>query len=137
MENNDMSMLIIKNNGPEIVSTNYWDLSHSKMGALYVSVNASCVRLLIPPMRDEYITEIYTGQKVLILKGLWEEHGVMGIKIIFEDYSDAPFTILLAKSQLDFFPADGVEWSFMAYTRAGRVYKVDCEVRTVETISYS
>ena len=41
-------MLKIENNGPEIISPNYWDSDYAKKGYVYLSVNAGAFRLRGP-----------------------------------------------------------------------------------------
>ncbi|MDX9788933.1 MAG: hypothetical protein RBT11_19320 [Desulfobacterales bacterium] len=41
-----MNLIQISNDGPEILSTNYWETEHAKKGFLYMSINAGAFRLL-------------------------------------------------------------------------------------------
>jgi len=41
-------MIHIANNGPRVVSTDYWSTEHAAQGLVYLSVNADAVRLLAP-----------------------------------------------------------------------------------------
>ena len=41
-------MLKVENDGPRIVSTNFFETDQAKAGKFFVSVNAGTLRLLIP-----------------------------------------------------------------------------------------
>jgi len=41
-------VLQIQNDGPEVISTNYWQTAHSRRGYLYLSFNAGALRVLVP-----------------------------------------------------------------------------------------
>jgi hypothetical protein len=43
-----MATLQIKNDGPAIVSSNYWDTEYAQHGAVFLSVNVRAFRLLLP-----------------------------------------------------------------------------------------
>lgn len=44
-------MITVVNDGPAITSTTYWSTPHAqRKGLLYVSINAGCVRVLVPDL---------------------------------------------------------------------------------------
>jgi hypothetical protein len=51
----DSVALVIENNGPEILSSNFWD---SETSNFFLSVNAGAARLLIPDSRIDEIRKM-------------------------------------------------------------------------------
>ena len=45
-----MDLITIENNGPGILSTNYWGTPHAEKGYCYLSINAGAFRLLGPQL---------------------------------------------------------------------------------------
>lgn len=51
-------MITVSNNdGPEIVTANYWQSEYARAGNLYISCNAGCVRVLVPPVHRGMVDE--------------------------------------------------------------------------------
>ncbi len=129
-------VIVIENNGPEIVTTNYWATALAKRGAFFLSANAGAFRLLVPEIQFALIAEMLTAKEVVISRGRWAEHG--GIKdafeVLFEDQSEAPFSIQLTREQIDRLPLDsdqGKIFIFSIWTESGKVKAFKCRYRRV------
>jgi len=48
MDGKNKMITTIENDGPDIVTTNYWTTEHEQRGLFYVSINAGTCRLLVP-----------------------------------------------------------------------------------------
>lgn len=98
-------IIIISNNGSEILSTNYFETDFSKNGFCYLSGNAGAARLLVPKILntglscEDFLVEISTAKSVMITKKMVEAKEC--IEILFEDFSNAPFVLLLSDAQSD------------------------------------
>jgi hypothetical protein len=98
-------MLVIENDGSEIVSTNYWDTEYARKGQLYVSVNAGAFRLLLPPALEPALTDMRTAREVIVSRGPWPGKKPDAFELLFEDGSDAPYTLHFGAEQIDRAPA--------------------------------
>ena len=115
METNS-KFIVIKNNGPEIESTNFWDTPLAQQGSIYVSVNARTIRLLVPPKSEDQIPEMKTGKKLIISRG---PHPQMGrndmFELLFDDRTQSPFVAYLAPGHFERLPnAEDVGSDFTA-----------------------
>ncbi len=98
------SMIITKNNGPELVSSNFWD---TEIGAqkYAFSVNAGCLRLLVPNCHTPSIPDMIGCEYVVasILKPIRTK--AFAIELLFEDHSQSPFSIhMCPEACLSLFP---------------------------------
>jgi hypothetical protein len=90
--------LVIENNGPEILSSNFWD---SETASFFLSVNAGAARLLIPDSRIDEIQKM-TGKLVILSRGpCWPQADKDAIEIMFDDGSKTPYSIQLMEEQTD------------------------------------
>lgn len=95
-------MIEIQNRGQALVSTNYWDTPHAQAGYCYLSWNAGAARLLIPDNQKVIIREMKGATEVIVSRGPWRDQGErMGIELLWEDGSDAPFCLHLVEEQCD------------------------------------
>ena len=133
-------MLKIENNGPEIISTNYWSSRAANRGYVFLSINAGCFRLLVPTGKGIPIDDIRTARVVLITRGFWPEMGNRdALELLFEDYTDDPFVIDIVSEQTDRMPLDRdrdrpgqpPRWQFAVYTEDGKIF--DCPARYRKT----
>ena len=115
-------MITVNNDGPLLISTNYFYSDHAKAGFAYLSWNAGAARLIIPDNRYDWIPEIKTGKSVII------EHSADGIVIVFDDGSNTPFCITVDHKQTDRAIIDsdiGKNFLFITYTSNGEIYRAD------------
>ncbi len=111
--------MLIQNDGPRILATDYWQSEHALHGYYHLSINAGAFRLLVPQSRLPDVQEFRTAREVVISRGPWPAQGKRdGIEVMFEDDSDAPYALHLVVEQLDRLPADsdqGREFRFLVY----------------------
>jgi hypothetical protein len=90
--------LVIENNGPEILSSNFWD---SETASFFLNANAGAARLLIPDSRIDEIRKM-TGTLVILSRGpRWPQADKDAIEIMFDDGSKTPHSIQLMEEQTD------------------------------------
>lgn len=122
----ECQMIEISNDGPEIVSTNYWQSEHAERGLLYLSANAGAWRLLVPSAASDMIAEMRTGKSVTIEPSIqvpgrcWD--------VVFEDGSDSPFAVAIDKQQVDRKMEPGA-CILSVWTRAGKVLELPCTIK--------
>ena len=94
--------IYIRNDGPQIVDTNFWESTLAEAGGMFCSVNAGAVRLLLPRSYEHAIPEMRTGREVLVTRGPWPEMGQReALELLWEDGSAAPYAVHLSAGQLD------------------------------------
>lgn len=117
-------MLTIKNKGPELAETNYWDSEHARAGLFYLTWNADAGRLLVPDACTSTLQDMQTAKYVIVSRGPWPEQGGReGLELLFEDGSDAPYCLHLSAEQCDRLLPEtdqGGGFEIVAWTRAGR-----------------
>jgi hypothetical protein len=90
---------MIENNGPEILSSNFWD---SDKANFFLSVNDGAARLLIPDSRIDEIQKMITSKLVILSRGpCWPQFDKDAIEIMFDDGSKTPYSIQLTTEQTD------------------------------------
>ncbi len=125
----------IDNNGPELVSTNYWDMKHAQKGFFYFSWNAGAGRLLVPKMREPMIKDMLTAEFVIVSRGDW--NGREALELLFEDNTSAPFSINLVTDQCDrLIPETDQGSGFIVtiWTQAGKQATFDGKYRIVNKL---
>lgn len=132
----ELGMLVITNDGPELVSTNYWELEHAAKGLFFVSINAHCVRLLMPPAHENSLPDMIAARSVVITRGAY--NGKPAVEIMFDDDTDRPFAIFLDVNQFDrIWPPneDGITIDFAIYVKGGKVWSSHkCHLRRNATL---
>lgn len=131
----ELAMLVMTNDGAELVSTNYWELQHAAIGLFFVSINAGCVRLLMPPVHENSLPDMIAARSVVLTQGLYE--GKPAVEILFDDDTDDPFAIFLDISQFDrIWPPDedGMTIDFAIYLKGGKVWASKCHLRRSATL---
>jgi hypothetical protein len=117
--------LVFENDGPKLVSTNYWQTENAARGLIYLSTNAGCVRLLLPPARAgvaEVADMTANVAEVVLTRGLFE--GKYCVEVMFEDRSNSPYCIHIDSKQCDrrWIPEDErKQWTFAIYTELGQI----------------
>lgn len=112
-------MLHVVNKGPDLLETNFFDSAHARLGLFYLSWNASVARLLIPDSCAKYLREMRTGKICIISRGLFL--GRDCLELLFDDDSDAPYSIQMEIQQTDRLIADDNKpFSVTAWTRGGK-----------------
>jgi hypothetical protein len=132
--------IIIKNNGGEISETNFWDSAMAKAGFLFLSWNAGVARVLVPAKMNKILPEIKTGEYCIISQGPHSfRPGELGLELLFEDHSDAPYAVQMSSRQADRViecstrPED---FPVSIWTRAGVVHSMPGKLRAVSEVPY-
>ena len=114
---NPFNMLIVRNDGPAIVSTNYWTEAFAESGKFVISHNVD-FRILLPESLNGLLQEMATGQNVIVSRGPWDLIGGRhGIEIMFDDDSDQPFQIATAGDAVSTLPKPGESFQVTVWTR--------------------
>lgn len=134
-------VLQIENREGDILSSNFWDSEYAKRGAFFLSINAGAARLLIPDNRISEVKEMETGKLVILSRGPWPEgRKKEAIEILFEDYSEASYSMHLGSEQVDRLlpPSDnGKDIIFSAWTRgAVKLFERPGKFRTVRRLPW-
>jgi len=130
----------IKNNGQDIVSTNYWKLPIEEAGQFYVSINADAFRLLVPTSYEEkFLPEIMKAKMAIVSRGPWpEQDRDDGIEILFENDTESPFFMHLSVDCFDRPPAksdSGRTFVLSIWTEeGGKVREMPVRFRVVSKI---
>jgi len=96
--------ITIENDGPEIRGTNFWDTGIGDKHYAY-AINAGCLRVLIPVEKEHLITEMTTCDYAIVSTVANPKLGKLGIEILFEDHSKAPFCLhLCPDAGIGFYP---------------------------------
>lgn len=137
--------LIIENDGPRIVATNYWDLPAARAGKVLVSINAGAFRVLLPPALEPALADMATARECVVSRGPWPGAGLRdALEILFDDGSDSPYALHLAPESFDRLPTAenaGLAWILSAWTqpRRGVPHKAlerPCYYRIVDCLPY-
>lgn len=133
-------MFRVENNGPDIISTNYWDSEHASKGLFYLSINAGAFRLLVPDAALHVIPEMLTGREAIVSRGPWNAHGGReAIEILFEDGTDAPYSVCLLTEQCDRLPAPrdrNKSFLLSIWTKHGKAGEMTARYREVKRLPW-
>ncbi len=132
-------IITFENDGQNILRTNYFDSPASKMGYVFLTINAGAFRLLVPDeMAKSLIAEVATAKEVIVSRGIWEvKGGIDALEIMFEDDSDNPFCFHISTKQVHTLPAVtdcNKQWLFAVYNSKGKVAEYPCWYRIVEKL---
>jgi hypothetical protein len=94
--------LIISNDGPRIVETNFWETRFDRDGLMYLSINARALRLLLPRNLEEYLADMASAKLVILSRP--RNPGKYAMEILFDDGTDSPFALHLDTPQIDRLP---------------------------------
>lgn len=134
----DKASIVIQNRGQAIASTDYWDSDHARAGFLYLSWNAGAARLLLPDSMMLALREMNSAQYVIVSRGPWHEQGGReALELLFEDGSDAPYSLHLVAEQTDrLLPETDQGGGFVVtvWTRAGEALRLPGKYRAVAAI---
>jgi len=101
-------MITISNNSQEIVACNFWDYPLHVSG---VSVNAGCIRLLIPEAHECHIPEMLRECAHVVVSTIKKPAlDRFSMEILFEDFSDTPYSLQIqGGAVIGFFPLPDAE----------------------------
>lgn len=132
-------MIEIQNNGPLILRTNYWQSSYARAGAVFLSCNAGAWRLLVPPkIAADLLQETRAATEVIFSRGPWPEKGrAEALEVMFEDSTDAPYTLHVGQEQWDVLlkpEEEGAPLRALIYTAGGLQRELPARYRRVPSI---
>jgi len=133
-------MLIVENNGPEIIETNYFKTEHAARGFFYMTINAGAFRLLVPDVQLYSTTDMQAATEVIISRGPWPDKGKAdALELLFEDNTDDPFSIHLPMEQYDRMPGNkdaNKPFIFSAWSSGGKLFEKPCFFRMVKKLPW-
>jgi hypothetical protein len=138
---NPEQLISIDNHGPELAATDFWQSQYAAAGLYFLSTNAHCFRLLVPPKQEHRIPEMLSGvREVILTRGSLA--GRDSIEVMFEDDSPSPLCVHLEVRMCDrVWPPedDGHQVQFAIYTQHGKVGEFErCYLRrTNEPLPYA
>lgn len=136
MSETDLDLAIVKNEGLQIVSTNYWTTPRAARGYLYLSVRSRTVRVLLPEtVAGDFLRETANADRAAVtLAGADSKNPV---HLLWEDGTNTPFVMSLDVRQCDFVLPRSVagRWDTLAIYVPGSagVESVRC-VRTISLL---
>ena len=134
-DSDETRAIIIRNDGPEITSTNYFDSPWAEAGFCYLSGNAGVARLLIPDSQQHTISEMHTGKFCVLTTGLFK--GKACIEIMFDDKSRAPHAVVMTQDMCDFsIQPSRTPFKLSAWTRNGKVGEWTAFERAAKRLPY-
>lgn len=121
-------MISVRNHGPIVLETNYWDSELARAGKLFASVNAGAIRLLLPPSAYGALNDMRTAKECVLSRGPWPAMKLPeAVEILFDDGSDSPFALHLSPESFDLLPAEpeiGREWTLTVWVaKDGKPHK--------------
>jgi len=130
-----VTLITIANDNQNIIETNYFELEHAKKGFVYLSWNAGAGRLLVPDSQELNINEMKTGKLVIVSSGKWR--GRDALELLFEDYTDAPYSINIVADQTDrLLPEIDQGGGFVVsiWTKKGKQFELPAKYRIVDSL---
>lgn len=129
-------LLQIANRGMDILDTNYWETPQAQNGTILVSVNAGCIRLLLPNQFKKFIPEYKTVDHVVMTHGPWREVVPLAVEFLLEDFTNSPHCYHLSVeafvSGVPCVPQPGENWIFAIWALVG-----DQPTKVFEKICYT
>lgn len=120
-----------------VVETNYFESTYNMNDLFYMSYNEKCFQLFIPSLLKEKIKEMKTGKYAVLTLGLNPYFNAEMIELMFEDFTDTPFSIHLSMNQISFKidkNFNKFKFKLIGYTEIGNAIQMDVYVRS--DISY-
>lgn len=121
-------MIEVRNHGPLILSTNYWDSDLARAGKVFVSVNVGAIRVLLPPAAYGWLADMRLAKECVLSRGPWpEQKKLEAVEMMWDDGSENPFALHLTPESFDLLPGEpepAREWICATYTaNDGRPHK--------------
>lgn len=121
-------MIRLENDGPRLVSTNYWETENATAGHLYLSINAGALRVLIPSAQlrssPDLLSDLESARLFVLSRGPWPAAGrADALELLADDDTDSPWVMHLGVESIDRLPPDsesGRALQVLVYTRGFR-----------------
>lgn len=98
-----MAKFTVQNDGPEIVTSDYWASSLAREGHVYLTPNAGVWRLLVPE-GWRHLADAKAAAGVCITRG--SLYGRDAVEILFDDGSQNPLALHTTTQAVERLPAD-------------------------------
>lgn len=132
----------IRSDGPILTEANWWDLPPGKE-LCFLSINAGCFRLLVPPFWEDSILDMKEGVHEVVISTIDSRFSSEYVaEILFDDHSVAPFAIQLSADQVDRLICNDYSVravTFAVYVNRGKptcVFSTNAYVRTAPKIPW-
>ncbi len=132
-----METVKINNKGPDIESTNFWDLFLAREGFLYLSIHDGVARLLVPPDYTEVLMNMTLGCRAILTKGIW--NGYDAYEIMFEMRRHEPYAVFIRTRHVDHPLTEtdlNKEFTLTIWTREGKQAEMPARYRTAEKLPF-
>ncbi|MDD2223665.1 MAG: hypothetical protein PHF42_09525 [Pseudomonas sp.] len=120
--------IIIQNNGPEIVATNYWQTQNAADGLLYLTASGGCLRLLVPKPLEKIVPILQGAEIVSVEHSTFR--GQKSYDLVFHDGTAEPFVITVVATSVDW---RSLLWGranfFSVWTEQGQQLSRRCAMR--------
>lgn len=125
--------IAISNDGPEIRTTDYWTSDLAAIGNSFLSWNAGAARLLLSQRMAADIAGMKAADHVIISRGSLAGFGPDALEVLFDDGSDTPYCVHLARSHYDHLIAQSSSGptGFTAWTMEGKAFALPAWYRVV------
>ena len=115
--NDSTDPLVITNKGAAIASTNFWTDGFAHAGKYIISNNID-LRILMPQLNLHILMEMSTGKEVIVSRGpLPTRPTEHGLEIMFDDGSDAPFSIFTSQGAVILLPKVGSSFQVTVWSQ--------------------
>lgn len=130
-------MFFIQNEDGKIKDTNFWETPLNKFGLFFISNNANTSRLLIPQNQETLLYDIVDVQYCILSIGSWKGRK-NSLELLFEDFTDSPYSIHVGPNQTDLLPdAEKTDLTLLLYTNGLKLSgKYPLKLRFVDTLPY-
>lgn len=114
--------LTITNDGPLIVTTNFWQLDMARAGKFFLSTNAGAFRLLVPQQHLGAVRDMRGAHTVVVSRGPMTLEGRAlpdALEMLFDDGTEDPWSLHLTPQAVDRMPLDtdsAQEWTCTVWT---------------------
>ena len=128
--------MLIENDGPDIVASDYWDSQTAKNKFFFLSFNAGAARLLAPDSMIRAVDEMKTAKLVIISFAHGKNRDV--IEILFDDDTASPLAMHIGSELTDQLlpPCDhGRDLTFSVWARnAVKLFEKPAKFRMVKMV---
>jgi hypothetical protein len=132
-ESEKMNLISIQFAGKDVIETDFFNSSYNLEGLFYMAYNEKCFQLLIPSLHLDKINEMKTGKYAVITIGKDRLIGKEMIEIMFEDFTDSPYSIHISQEQMPVRIGGNfnkLKFELRGYCETGKVFEMDVYVRS-------
>ncbi len=117
----ESEVVFIKNDGPAITASNYWDSAFNRAGIFVVTASARTLRVMVPDSLQPLLPEMFQGVRWIQCEALplaeWSDDRACTLWT-FEDFSATPLVIALSRPAfVNAIPRHGDEFNISFWIR--------------------